>query len=301
MQIEQRRNPRFKCSGPAGVQARRAAAPFPAGIADLSVDGCLIVFEGPQRLSQDKIVELTFTIGDQPFRAWGRVRAVRSDTAVGFQFLLLSQRLRRRLESLVEQLIDDSLTCSSLMGAEEQRRYSRIACSAAASVQMAAGEAFVPSSVVNLSAGGCLMAFENPYSLPLGTTVELVFQINQLPFRARGLVKTIRSGTETSGTGTKIGFQFSHLSGNARRLLEGLVEELIRNMVKHLSQSTSAGPAIVVRAPASPSCCATAAAFAPTAIPHKSCRSGPGRSLGNPESYSHRRGNKSRNQLEERP
>jgi c-di-GMP-binding flagellar brake protein YcgR len=122
-------------------------------------------------------------------------------------------------------LTKDLLTCTG-----EQRRYPRIACSGEAGIRMAAGESFVPAIVVNLSAGGCLMILEDPQPLPQGMKVELTFQINKLPFRVQGLVKTIRSET-------RIGFQFSHMDENVRRRLEDLVERLIRELVKRYSES----------------------------------------------------------------
>jgi c-di-GMP-binding flagellar brake protein YcgR len=230
---EQRCNPRFECSGAAGVQIERDADPSPARIVNLSLDGCLIVLQKPLSLSQDTIVELTFTINDQPFRVWGRVRAIRSDTTVGFHFPLLCERVRTRIASLIEQLIDDLLSKDTLTCAEEQRRYPRIACNCTAGIRMAAGEAFVPASVVNLSAGGCLMILEDPQRLPRGRTVELAFQINRLPFRVHGQVKTIRSET-------RVGFQFSHMDEHLQRRLEGQVEALIRNLVKRYQESTIA-------------------------------------------------------------
>jgi len=232
MDKEQRRSPRFECQGDASVQSEPAFDASLAKIANLSLDGCLIVLQKPHGLLQDTIVELTFTVNNQPFRVWGRVRAIRSDTAVGFEFPLLSERVRARLEDLIEQLVDDFLTRLSLTDAGEKRRYSRIACSGEANVQLAAGDALIPASVANLSAGGCLVIMQDPQQLPKGMTVELAFQINQLPFIMRGSIKVVQSET-------RIGIQFSDLKENVRRQLEDLVEELIRNLAKHFAKSTS--------------------------------------------------------------
>ena len=233
MKKEQRRNPRFECKGVASVKTEPGAAPAPAKIVNLSLDGCLIVLQEPHGLSQDTIVELTFTVNDQPFRVWGRVRAIRSDTTVGFEFPLLSERVRSRIEDLIEQLIDDFLTRSSLTDAGEQRRYPRIACGCEASVHLAPGEPPASASIVNLSAGGCLIILQDPVILPQGMRVELTFQINQAPFHLPGLVKVIRSET-------RIGIQFSDLNESVRRQLEAHVEALIKNLVKRFAQSAAA-------------------------------------------------------------
>ena len=66
-----------------------------------------MVLRRPQRLSQDTLVELTFDINHLPFRVRGQVKAIRSDTTIGFQFPLLSERLRMRLEDLMKELMDN--------------------------------------------------------------------------------------------------------------------------------------------------------------------------------------------------
>ena len=226
---QRRRNPRFECEGSVGVQLDAGGVPFLARIVNLSAEGCLIVFKEPQRLSQDTIVELTFKVDNLKFRVWGQVRAIRSDCQIGFQFPLLSERVRGRIEDLITQLIEDFLIKGSSKDAPEKRRHTRILCTGSAGVQMRAGEAFHPAKIVNLSAGGCLMALQKPQSLSQDTMVELTFQINDLPFRVRGQAKGTRSDT-------RIGFQFPLLSKSIRRQLEDLVEELIDNVVKRFAE-----------------------------------------------------------------
>jgi c-di-GMP-binding flagellar brake protein YcgR len=228
---EQRRNPRIDCTGAAAVQFTPGEAPCPARIENLSAGGCLLVLQQPQELSQDTIVELTFKINDLRFRVWGQVRAIRSDTKIGFQFPLLSERVRRRIEDLIEQLIEDLLTRTALEGTGEQRRHPRIGCTGSAGVQLAAGEPFYPAKIVNLSAGGCLMVLQKPQRLAKDTMVELTFHINDLPFHVQGQVKAIRSDT-------RIGFQFPQLNNRVRRQLEDLVDELITNIVKRFKERT---------------------------------------------------------------
>ncbi len=225
----QRRSPRLECAGTAGVQVVVLDAPRPARVVNLSVGGCLLVLKEPQFLSQDTILELTFRINDLQFRVWGQVRAIRSGTQIGFQFSLLSDRVRRRLEDLIAQLIEDFITRGALRGASEKRRNTRIGCTGSAGIQMPAGEAFYPARIVNLSAGGCLLVLQKPQRLSQDTMVELTFQINDLPFRVRGRVRSIRSET-------KIGFEFPQLSKRVRRQLEYVVDELIGNLVRRFAE-----------------------------------------------------------------
>jgi hypothetical protein len=229
MAEERRRNPRFECAGTVDVQLHADEIPCHGRIVNLSAEGCLVVFNKPQRLSQDTIVELTLKIDDLKFRVWGQVRAIRSDRQIGFQFPLLSDRVRGRIEVLITQLIEDSLIKGLSRDAQEKRRQTRILCKGGAGIQLQAGEAFYPAKIVNLSAGGCMMVLQEPRSLPQDTMVELTFQINSLPFRVRGQVKEIRSDT-------RIGFEFPLLNKKVRRQLEDLVNELIDNIVKRFAQ-----------------------------------------------------------------
>lgn len=229
MADERRRKPRFECSGIAGVQLDAGGIPYPARIVNLSAEGCLLVLKEPQRLSQDTIVELTFKVDNLKFRVWGQVRAIRSDRQIGFQFPLLSDRVRGRIEDLIAQLIEDFLIKGFSRNSPEKRRQTRIFCTGTAGIQMRRGEAYYPAKIVNLSAGGCLMVLEKPQLLSQDTIVELTFQINNLPFGVRGQAKGIRSDT-------RIGFQFPLLTDKVQRQLEDLVDELIDNIVKRFSK-----------------------------------------------------------------
>jgi len=229
MATERRRDPRFECAGAVDVQLHVGEPPCLARIVNLSAEGCLVVFREPQRLSQDMIVELTFRIDDLRFRVWGQVRTIRSDREIGFQFPLLSDRVRGRIEDLIAQLIEDFLIKGSSGDAQEKRRQTRILCTGSAGIQMHAGEAFYPAKIVNLSAGGCLMILQKPLSLAQDTMVELTFQINSIPFHVQGKVREIRSDT-------RIGFEFPLLSKKVRRQLEDLVDELIDKIVRRFAQ-----------------------------------------------------------------
>jgi hypothetical protein len=104
---ELRRAPRLQCSGLAGVQTLPACnKPVPAKIMNLSIGGCLMELERPLTLVVDEIVELIFCVNQMPFRVRGKVRALRTEKLVGFQFPLLSDRVRLQLEELIGELID---------------------------------------------------------------------------------------------------------------------------------------------------------------------------------------------------
>ena len=111
-------------------------------------------------------------------------------------------------------------------GDEELRRTPRLQCSGLAGIQMLpACEKPCPARIVNLSIGGCLMESERSLGLEIDEIVELIFCVNQMPFRVRGQVRAIRSKT-------LVGFQFPQLSDRVRRQLEDLVGELIEHLAK---------------------------------------------------------------------
>jgi hypothetical protein len=52
-------------------------------------------------------VELTFNVHHLSFRVRGQVRAIRSDSTIGFQFPVLSERARKQLDDLMKELMAD--------------------------------------------------------------------------------------------------------------------------------------------------------------------------------------------------
>lgn len=104
---EKRRHPRLGCTGPAAVQVAVGEPSIPAAIVDLSAGGCRLVLRHPQQLPKDTLVELTFNINHLPFRVRGQVRAIRSDSTIGFQFPVLSERARKQLDDLMKELMAD--------------------------------------------------------------------------------------------------------------------------------------------------------------------------------------------------
>jgi hypothetical protein len=232
---DKRLYPRVECKGDASVRMVPSASRCPATIVNLSEGGCLLVLKEPGCLSQDTTVELTFTINNHLFRIPGQVKAKRSDTAIGFQFRFLSDRLRRQLEALLEQLIEGRPAKGSRRILKEQRRSPRLGCIGPAAVQIGPGEDPCPAVIVDLSAGGCLMELRRPQRLSQEMVVELTFDVNHLPFRVRGQVRAIQSDT-------RIGFQFHLLRERVRMQIEDLMKELTENILKRQASRKRIGP-----------------------------------------------------------
>jgi hypothetical protein len=70
-----------------------------------------------------------------------------------------------------------------------------------------------------VSLGGCLIQLEKPRRLTKDALVELIFNVNNLPFRVRGQVKVVRSSTN-------VGFEFHQVSRRMSQQLEDLINEL---------------------------------------------------------------------------
>jgi c-di-GMP-binding flagellar brake protein YcgR len=104
---EKRRHPRLGCKGAAAVIVAAGEPSIPATIVDLSAGGCRMVLRQPQYLPKDTLVELTFNVHHLSFRVRGQVRAIRSDSTIGFQFPVLSERARKQLDDLMKELMAD--------------------------------------------------------------------------------------------------------------------------------------------------------------------------------------------------
>ena len=100
---ERRRSPRYSCSGP--IDFRILGWYLQKGrILNLCLEGCLIE---PHRTTDYGVgdqLELRFEVNRLAFRALCVVRRIQSTGALGVQILRLSDRGRRQLEELVEEL-----------------------------------------------------------------------------------------------------------------------------------------------------------------------------------------------------
>jgi c-di-GMP-binding flagellar brake protein YcgR len=230
MSREQRKFPRIECSGTADVVLIPGEPPVRAKIVNLSAGGCLLVLKEPSSISEDTIVDLTFRINSlHQFQTSARVKAKRSDTAIGFQFPFLSHTLHTRLRELIGHLIENLSAPDSQVGFQEKRRHPRLGCIGPAAVQLAEGERLIPATIVDLSAGGCRVVLRQPQHLPMDMLVELTFAVQHLPFRVRGQVKA-------NGSDTTIGFQFFVLSERAKRQVEDVMDELVANIRKRQAE-----------------------------------------------------------------
>jgi c-di-GMP-binding flagellar brake protein YcgR len=109
MATDKRRTQRVDCGGLAGVQKLPAIEePIFAKIENLSEGGCLMKLDAPSAahvvLELDEKVELSFEVKQLPFRILARVRVLRSNTMIGFQFCDMSERAKRHLQDLIEEL-----------------------------------------------------------------------------------------------------------------------------------------------------------------------------------------------------
>jgi c-di-GMP-binding flagellar brake protein YcgR len=105
MTEENRRTPRYDCKGLADLQQLPAVGtPISAKIENLSEGGCLMAFSKPVSLEVDEKVELSFEVNCIRFRVLALARAPRSNTLIGFQFCGMSERVKRQLKDLIEEL-----------------------------------------------------------------------------------------------------------------------------------------------------------------------------------------------------
>lgn len=115
----------------------------------------------------------------------------------------------------------------SMIMSEEQRRHPRLRCFGSGEVYFEVNGVPCPAKVLNLSLEGCLLILQapehQPWMEPLTVAhdqfVEIVFSVNQLPFRVRGQIKAVRPDQQ-------LGLRFPALGRRTRVRLEDLIEEL---------------------------------------------------------------------------
>ena len=112
-----------------------------------------------------------------------------------------------------------------------RRRNPRFECCGLAGVQVAPIEPALPGKVLDLSIEGCLILLHEPKLLTLCSMVELIFNVNSLPFRVRALVRANRSSRT-------VGFQFYQVSQRTCLQLEDLIDELRDSAVKRAKNKT---------------------------------------------------------------
>jgi hypothetical protein len=121
---------------------------------------------------------------------------------------------------------EESKTPEKPKRGEELRQSPRLGCGGMGAIQMLPiCQPPCPARILNLSVGGCLMELQEPLDLSVDQIVELIFTVNQLPFRVRGNVRAVRSTV-------LVGFQFLHVSERTLWQLNELIGELIDGLVK---------------------------------------------------------------------
>ena len=104
---------------------------------------------------------------------------------------------------------------------EQRRRHSRFECKGIAQVYFTRSAVPCPAEILNLSVGGALVVMQQPRDTYPGENMEVAFTVNDLPFRVRAQVRSVRSDRV-------LGVLFSP-SERVKGHLEDLVEELAAN------------------------------------------------------------------------
>lgn len=104
---ERRRTPRYSCSGP--IDFRILGWYLRKGrILNLCLEGCLIQPHLATGYGVGDRLELRFEVNRLAFRALCVVRRIQSSGALGVQILRLSDRSRRQLQELIDELSHSS-------------------------------------------------------------------------------------------------------------------------------------------------------------------------------------------------
>jgi hypothetical protein len=97
----------------------------------------------------------------------------------------------------------------------DRRRYPRVACEGIAVLELGSE---VPSTarIMNLSAEGCHLIFDDPQQIEQGTEIEMAFELDNMFFAVRAEAKSVRSNQS-------VGMYFPDMSETGRANLQGLV------------------------------------------------------------------------------
>lgn len=101
--IEARKTQRYLCYG-SGELRNQHSHTFAGKILNLSVDGCLIEPGQPTDYIVGDHIDLRFEVKHLSFRVQCIVRRVSPEGALGVEILLLSDRSRKQLGELIEEL-----------------------------------------------------------------------------------------------------------------------------------------------------------------------------------------------------
>jgi hypothetical protein len=102
-QIEDRKTRRYSCYGPIEFRIQDWYT-FTGRILNLCLDGCLIQPSQPTDCVVGERLDLRFEVNRLSFRVQCIVRHISPDGTLGIEILLLSDRSRRQLNELIEEL-----------------------------------------------------------------------------------------------------------------------------------------------------------------------------------------------------
>jgi hypothetical protein len=101
---DRRRHLRFRCGGEAEIRSLSSGVCARGAIANLSLGGCLVQLVENHSFRRTEDVEMTFCVRQLPVRVRASVRQVYPDHHVGVEFTMLSERGKRQLKELIEEL-----------------------------------------------------------------------------------------------------------------------------------------------------------------------------------------------------
>ncbi len=99
------------------------------------------------------------------------------------------------------------------------RRHTRYSCEGTANVRVLRVESRFQGRILDLSATGAFIGFDQPFRIEFGHRVELEVVIAGIPFRAMGCVRVV---VPARG----IGVEFTDISDRGRRQLQQILFEL---------------------------------------------------------------------------
>jgi hypothetical protein len=115
----------------------------------------------------------------------------------------------------------------------DKRRFPRVPCLGGSEIYWAAGSRPCAARIIELSLEGCLLSLVEPDTISCGTTLEVAFSVNHVPFRVRGEVRSVQSDR-------RVGIYFDRLSERVKGHLDDLLLELRQDIFKRQVQRQSA-------------------------------------------------------------
>jgi hypothetical protein len=97
----------------------------------------------------------------------------------------------------------------------DRRRCPRVSCNYAAALDLGVSQP-TTARIVDLSAEGCLLMFDNPQSIRRGAEMLMSFEVENIPFGVLAQAKSIRSDTS-------VGVYFPEMTEGGSANLKSLV------------------------------------------------------------------------------